>query len=321
MAGVLSETGGTGLMLTICYITARRDNRIEWFFQSLARQATLATRVLVVDHFADEPGRKDETFEKFFRAFGEDSECWMKHVSPKPNVWNGPHRLTKDEWFAAASMRNTAICLCQTRYIAFVDDLSVLMPGWFNAVHEAVHDGYVGLGAYKKVQDLTVGADGVRFRETESGMDDRLRRVSQDVSPCDGGWLYGCSLVAPLEDLLEVGGFPEICDGLGSEDYCLGIALRNAGKHLKFDRRMLTLESEELHFVEKPFKRTDKGVSPNDKSHAALRIAQASTYFPNYFPEGGIRRMRDDVLLDGEPFPITQVPDRDWFDGQLLSEM
>jgi hypothetical protein len=66
-------------------------------------------------------------------------------------------------------------------------------------------------------------------------------------------------------------------------------------------------------------KKTDKGVSPNDKSHAALNIANGTKYFENYY-EGGIRKMREEVL-SGKPFPIVQIPDRDWYDGQLLSEM
>lgn len=41
---------------------------------------------------------------------------------------------------------------------------------------------------------------------------------------------------------------------------------------------------------------------------------------PNYYGEGGLRAVRNRVL-NGEPFPIIQVPDADWFDGQLLKEI
>lgn len=308
-------------MLTVAYITSRRDNRIEWFFESLSRETDFdpGIHVLVIDHFQAEEGRRDEIRDKWERS-GLWRHSGFEHRSPKPNVWNGPFRLPKDEWFAAASMRNTAICLCVGSHLAFVDDLSVVMPGWMQAVNEAIQGGYVGLGAYKKVRNLHFDNGVLSYEETEAGKDDRLRRVTQDVSSCDGGWCYGCSLVGKLEDFLTVGGFPEICDGLGSEDYCFGIALRNAGYHLKYDRRMMTLESEELHFVETPFKRTDKGVSPNDKSHAALAIAKGSKFYPNYFPDG-MRGLRDQVLMRGGPFPVMRIPDRDWFDGQLIAEM
>lgn len=317
--------------LTICYVSSRRDNRIEWFFDSLAKQVVLQAHLIVIDRFAEEPGRKDEIFNKFATAFtvplyveheekGNVPAKFFTHAEPKPTVWQGPHRLTKEDWFATANARNTALCLCRTSHIAFVDDLSVLMPGWWTSAQEAVAGNYIGCGAYKKVKNLVVkDGEPIGYVETSEGIDDRLRRVSEDVSPCTGGWLYGCSCVFPVEDLLEVGGWPEICDSLGSEDCCLGIALANAGKRLKFDRRMLTLESDELHFVEPPMKRTDKGVSPNDKSHAVLEIAKQSTYFPNYY-EGGIRALRDYVLA-GNPCPITQIPTCDWYDNQPISEM
>lgn len=334
------------MSLTIAYITSRRQPKIEWFFDSLSKQVALQHHVIVIDHFANEPARKEEIFEKFAKAFtvplhieheekGNVPSKFFTHVEPKPNVWSGRYRLTKEDWFSAANSRNTAICLCRSSHIAFVDDLSVLtsirpfpryevgvIRNWWEAAYAAVDGNYIGLGAYKKVKNLIVeNGVPVSFEETESGMDDRLRRVNKDVSECQGGWAYGCSMVAPLEDLLEVGGFPEFTDGLSGEDYCLGIALSNCGKHLKFDRRMLTLESEELHFVEPPMKRMDKGEigTDRDKSHAALRIAQGSMYYPNYY-EGGIRAMRDHVLA-GNSFPIVQIPTHDWFDGQALAEM
>jgi len=316
------------MSLTLSYITSRHDCRIEWAFDSVARQVMEPIHVLVIDRYADKPERGDEIQFKFDYAFrrkglgAKSFGCTLEHRAPKPSVWAGEHRLTKQDWFSAASVRNTAICLCKTSHIAFVDDLSVLMPLWLNAVQEAVEGNYIGCGAYKKVKSLVVrDGEPVGYVETQQGYDDRLRRVVDDVSPCTGEWLYGCSFVAPLEDLLEVGGLPELTDGLSGEDYGLGIALQNAGKHLKYDRRMLTLESEELHFAEPPMIRKDKGEigTEKDKSHAALRIIRQSKYYPNYY-EGGIRALREHVLA-GNSFPIVKIPDRDWFDQQLLSEM
>ena len=65
--------------------------------------------------------------------------------------------------------------------------------------------------------------------------------------------------------------------------------------------------------------RRDKGVSPNDKSHAALRIARGTKYFENYFP-GSTRALRDHYQKHGS-FPIVLEPKHDWYDGQLLAEM
>jgi hypothetical protein len=57
------------MSLSICYVTARRDNRIEWFFDSLVKQVVLQGHIIVVDRFADEAGRKEEVFGKFAKAF------------------------------------------------------------------------------------------------------------------------------------------------------------------------------------------------------------------------------------------------------------
>jgi hypothetical protein len=290
--------------LTIAYVTSRRDCRIEWFLDSLAPQIQgRAICIMAVDHF-----------------YNERSMPSLLQSPPKPNVWNGPHRLTSEDWFAMASARNTALCLCDTTYLAYVDDLSVLMPGWLDAVYEAVEGNYIGCGAYRKVKNLVV-ENGIPVSFEEGGTDNRISLVSQDVTDCNGAWLYGCSLVAPVEALLSVDGWPEsICDGMGFEDCLMGIVLKNNGNTLKFDRRMMTLEAEELHFVEPAMKRSDYGVSPNDKSHKALEIARNSATFDNGFGEGGIRALREKVL-SGKPFPIQHNPRHEWFTGMPLSEL
>jgi glycosyltransferase involved in cell wall biosynthesis len=321
--------------LTIAYVTARKDCKWEWFFSSLINQILESDdiRVIVVDSYEGTRAGLTRTNGSLpiqaQQFFGLDK---LLHVRPKPNVWQGEHRLTKENWFAMANARNTALCLCETDYIAYCDDLSVLLPGWLNAVKEAMAGGYIACGAYRKVKNLVVENGEVKSF-TPFSEDCRLASAKDEVSPCTGDWLYGCSCAMPVEDLLEVGGWPEMCDGLGSEDTTLGIVLGNAGKHLKYDKRMMTYEDEDLHHytvgsdstwenglrVSASLKRRDKGVSPNDKSHAIVNIARGSKYFENYY-EGGMRALREHVLA-GNPFPICQIPDRDWYDGQLISEM
>lgn len=313
--------------LTAAYVTCRWDCRLEWFLDSLALQLNGdPIEVIIVDFFADEPGRRKEHLLKLTKH----PNIHFTITEPKPNVWSGPHRLTKDNWFSAANSRNTALCLCKTSHIAYVDDLSVLMPGWLQAAKDAIEGNYVACGAYKKVRELTV-IDGVptHYIETDSGTDDRLRRVTEDVSPCTGGWLYGCSVVAPVETLLSVDGWPEmICDGQGAEDYTLGIVLANCDVHLKYDRRLLTLESEELHQyttvsdtvkVSSSFRREDFGVSPDDKSHRALNIARQSRTFENGYT-GGMRGERERVL-SGQPFTIKGTPEHEWYTGARLADL
>lgn len=307
--------------LTIAYLTNRLDPKIEWFFDSLQRETGgngSGWSLVVVDfNHADRPS-------DFITIPDVD------HVPPKPTVWQGPHRLTKDNYFAAANARNTALCLASDGWIVFVDDLSVLMPGWLAAVREAMAKGYVACGAYRKVKNLVVEAGkAVSFEHHAAGVDHRWN-YGRDDKPvkCGGNWAYGCSLALPVDLALSVGGYPEaLCDGCGYEDTVFGLMLENAGATFRYDRRMLTLESEEHHHLPGQFfKRDDpcKGdpnASPrDDQSHAMLNYARANRYHPNYFGAEGIRGLRQRVLA-GEDFPVMQIPEHRWFDGKPLAEL
>lgn len=239
---------------------------------------------------------------------------------PKPSVWQGPHRLTKEDWFAKANACNTALCLAPDGWIAYVDDLCVLAPTWMQAVRDAMAGNYILYGSYKKCLNMVV-KDGVLESYDIKGNDSRLPYQNGDVSECPADTLYGCSFAAPVEALLEVNGWDENCDGLGSEDSILGVRLGNLGKYqFKFDKRMTTYESEEGHEPKgSVMRRSDYGVSPNDKSHAILAAARATTYAPNYF-DGGIRKLREHVLAGGS-FPIMKVPEHEWFTGTPLKDL
>lgn len=318
--------------LTIAYMTCRKEPQFDWFFDSLGKQLLeldMMVRVVVVDYHSDSRTQLHfSTFSRVIQAGG-----YFVWTRPKPSVWQGGHRLTKEDWFAASNARNTALCYATDGWICYADDLSVLVPGWLQSVREAMASGYIALGAYKKVRDLVVENGEIKsFTEFPGGLDSRWNYGGERGSvSANGGMLYGCSVVMPVEALLEINGWPEdLCDGLSSEDYCCGIALQNAGYPFRYDRRMLTLESEEHHHIEPAFRRDDwhfenglpvrGGNGGGDKSHAALNIAKQSKYFPNSFGEGGIRALRQRIL-SGEPFPIPASPDREWFTGQLLSEL
>lgn len=312
--------------LTIAYLTMRQEPRIEWFIESLSNQLSSEDKdrisVFVVSFFP-----------LSFLGMRYIDRPMVRCVEVKPCVWQGPHRLTKVDWFDASNARNTALCHAPDGWIAYVDDLSVLMPGWLNAVREAMAGNYIVLGAYKKVKKLVVENGEVKsFEEFPGGIDSRWTYGTPSAPvPANGGMMYGCSVAMPVEALLTINGWPEdLCAGLGSEDYCCGIALENAGYTFKYDRRALTLESEEDHHTGPVFRKEDwhfengvpviGGNGGSDKSHAALNIAKQSKYFPNSFGEGGIRELRRRVL-GGEPFPIPKTPDRDWYTKIPLSEL
>ena len=317
-------------MITLVYISNRREPRIRWFLESLKSPPQTADfgqpyKLVFVDFY------RNERAPEFLQLL---SDHQVKHVDPMPNVWCGPFRLAQADFFAAAAFRNTGLCYAEDGYIGWIDDLSVLLPTWVEAARDSMAIGYVALGSYRKVRELVVKDGRIQSfvaptakrtlpdgREEEFciGDDTRLRQVTQDVTPCDGGWLYGCSLFGPVESFLKVNGWPEWCDSMGHEDCVLGKTLRNAGVDLRYCRKMQTLESEEDHWQEGNFKKYDKGPpgTNQDKSHKAIAMGERCTY---YYTQQNIRELRQKIL-SGQPFPTTGLlPTHDWFDSQPVSE-
>lgn len=299
-------------MITIAYTTNRRNPRFEWFVDSLVRQCGCdPIELLVIDFYAAE---------RDLAAYARSRGLNATSHAPKPTVWQGPHRLTKANYFAAANTRNTAICLAKHDYLVFADDLSVLTPTWYGRVKLAAAEGYVVCGSYAKVKNLVV-EDGVIIHHEDHPAGRDARRLHQrSFGPCPSNWFYGCSCGAPIEAFLTINGYPEICDGMGYEDSVTGDALANAGFSIRFDPEMLTWESEEAHHEEPAFKREDPGKSPNDKSHALLNMCRGAKRFENYFGAIGIRGLRKLVQI-GEPFPVVRIPEHEWFTGKRLSEL
>lgn len=298
------------MSLSIIYQTAREEPKIEWFLDSLKRELGdfKNLKLIIVDFYRNQ------------RPLPVTDLPWETvWIEPMPNHYQGPHRLTKEDWFAAANSRNSGLCHASDGHVVFVDDLSVLLPGWFKAVQDMMKARYIACGAYHKVKELVV-ENGNVVSYKNGGLDHRYKYGS-DSGPvdCRGDWLYGCSCGGPTDVFLSVGGFPSyLADAISSEDYCLGIVLTNNGHQLKYDRRMMTFESEELHSVGKVMIRRDKGTSPNDKSHSLLDRVRRLKHFENYY-EGGIHQLRLDALA-GKPFPPCRMPVTDWYDGQRIAD-
>lgn len=308
-------------VLSIAYMTNRREPHFEWFAQSFHRECGgdySGLKMICVDFWADTiPGRRER-----FQAL-----CGMPltHIVPKPTVWQGPHRLTSVDYFAAANARNTALCVAPDGYLVFVDDLSVLMPGWLNEVRRAMAHNYVACGSYEKVLDLVVeNGQVMSFTEHEPGKDARAKTYDgQEPFRCGGSWAFGASIGMPVEMLLSVNGYDEDNDSQGGEDYICGIMLEKNGFELRYCPRMKTLESEELHFVEPPFKRIIKEgptAAEIDASHRILNMVQKGGRHraPNY---ANMRELRQKVLFENQPWPVSQIPANDWRDGQPLASM
>lgn len=313
--------------MSICftYITSRRDCRIEWWFESLARIISLPAQVIVVDAYAEEPGRRDEVLEKFAKGFvgplhiehvekGNVPGKFFSHVLPKPTIWQGKHRITKEDWWAKSSGQNTSVCLCREPWICMTDDRSVLMPGYFECLVDAMRSGYAVVGTYEKHANMKV-ENGVIVDPGETlGVD---HRPQFDHPTPTHDW-YGGHFALPLEWCLQVNGWSEdVCDSLGLEDAMFGVTLRNSGLPMCYDARMKIIEDRTPGEIDGALKRADKGVSPNDKSHKIVEIFRDKNSSQNSFD---IRNLRDRVL-NGEPFPAPSASHLDWYDGQPISEM
>lgn len=301
-------------MITIAYMTFRKNPRFEWFVDSLLLQdKKVEFKVIVVDFLRDV-----RDLAEYARSRGLNAVS----VAPKPSVWQGPHRLTKADYFAASNARNTAIALADDGYICFVDDLSVLSNLWLSEVAIHAKTGRVICGTYQKALNLVVKNGKIAsMKHYPQGEDGRLMKWrGGDRGPCDPRWFFGCSCGAPVEALLKINGYPEICDGMGYEDSQTGLVLRNAGFHVWFSHRMGTTESEEGHHEDTPMLREDPGQSPNDKSHALVNMCRKLTRFDNYFGDEGLRGLRQRVR-SGEPFPIMNHPTTEWFTGTPLKDL
>jgi len=233
--------------ISVIYTTHRPQPHFDWFADSLARQLDDGeTEVIVVDGLLT-PARVAELEHTVAGRFA------FRHLRPKPTPYNGPYRLTRNEYFAASSARNTGIALARMPYVLFIDDCSVLMPGYWPEAQRAARHGYIVSGAGQRHVSMVVERGvllssrlvegGIRTAQDprwKQGDDTRLVRLGDDQ-------LTGCSFGAPRSLLLGVNGLDELCDSVGGEDAQLGIRFGLAGERIYYSRRMLVVMDEEVH--------------------------------------------------------------------------
>jgi hypothetical protein len=291
--------------LSICYITGRAEPHIEWALEAIARQRVPRDVIdfLVVDAL----GRDAASLIKGHEDIGARAVQDFRVVPPKPNVWQGKHRVTSVDFWAKSAASNTALCLSKHDYVVFLDDRARLGDAWLDTVRAGYQTRESVLaGAYKKVE----GAACVE-------VDHRLQLCPEGKKDCGGGWLYGCTFALPLEWCLQINGFEEGCDGLSSEDYIFGFMLGRSGRRIDFVPSLLvTLERSYQH--SNKFARLDKGTAPHDKSHAACaRFGKRKR--TEFTPDLTVLRAQ---LAQGGAFPIPDPKGdyRDWYDGSLIRD-
>ena len=286
--------------MTLACATIRADPRIDWTIESIRRQEAPGDQVEIL--VVDAEGRAPEDL----GCVAGGAIASVTVTRPKPTPWQGSGRVTRRDWWACASARNTAIALCRTDYIAFVDDRCRLGDDWMAALRDGERTREAAIaGSYQRA------GDGI-------APDHRRDLHPAGLRDCGGGWLYGCTFALPLEWCLEINGFEEGCDGMSGEDCIFGLMLANAGHRIDFDPRLL-IRQDRSTGTEHNLVRAPKGVPTTGKSMAAIarfgRLARTE-----FTPD--LRALRDLIAAGGE-FPAVD-PDgdhRDWHDGRRLQDL
>jgi len=290
------------MRITICFITAREYPQLDWLISGLADQAKKRDEIELI--VVDALGRSATEI----GYYPIPAITKLVETRPKPTIWQGPHRITAHDFFANANARNTAIVLCTTSYICFLDDRCKLDPGWF----EAVRCG-------EKKRDAVLCGSYAKHWSGGISMDNRRASKPQGQKRCLPEWSYGCNLALPLRWALKVNGFEEGCDPVGVEDCVFGQMLGNAGYRADFVAEMSVQQdrNDPRGYLHPPkFPRQDKGLSPNDKSNALIdRFCKRSR--TEFTPD--LNRLRE-VLARGEAFPLPDpnADYRDWYDGTSI---
>jgi hypothetical protein len=332
-ARAVSGRGAKPATVSVVHVTHRREPAVGWFVDSLARQLEPGDQVEVI--FVDGLHDAQRSLELDQLVGGRFP---FRHVPSKPNPWNGSHRLTtRSEYAALSSARNTGIVYATAPYVVFVDDLCVLMPGWWEQVRRAASERLVIGGAYRKDHEMVVRA-GTLVSSSPVGVDCRWER-GDDARPVPlaGGELFGAGTGAPRDLLVELNGYDELCDPVGGEDYQLGLRIELAGVPVFYCRAMLAVESEELHRQPPVVTRLGKSLDPAtymrrlrefgvksrttdgeyDISHFLLDLfhgTRSPRTHGNYY---SLRVLTEDGL--GET--VARFPRVHWFDQEPLSLM
>ncbi len=323
------STAGIGIV----YATHRPEPRLDWFVESLAAQLDDdELELVVVDGLFSA-----ERMAQLDRVVGERFP--LRHVPPKPSPYNGAHRRTRVDLFAAASARNTGVVHTRKPYLVFVDDCSVVSPGWLAAVREHAEEGRVVSGAYEKRREMVVERGAiVHSKLDQSGIDSRaLLAEGGELVQIVGGQLYGASFGLPRALMLDVNGLDELCDPMGGEDYQLGIRLEWAGAPVFYDRRMLTVEAHTLERHGETPRRLGRTLAPEaylaklaefgiserstdgeyDNSHMVLDILYGTRETQAIGNDYNLALLAPDDL----PGLAAGLPDAYWFDGTPLEQL
>lgn len=258
--------------LTICIVTCRQNPQLDWVFNSpqVEGASLLAVSSMISTVHTD-------TF--------NGRTC--KIVPPKTPYFS-KHQINKS-WTKSASL-NTALCYCQTEWILFLDDRSILVAGFIDAVKCAMAGNYVMAGSYEKRTGIVFSNGAITKSGSVIETDQRPEQCNgQNPVKAPGIWLYGCVTLLPLEWALNVNGWSETwTNGIGFEDAIMGLTLERNNYPIYYDQRAKVIQDRTPGKCEPTMKKypTPKRVK-DPFAEAKLSTRSANPY--------DIRQLRNEV--------------------------
>lgn len=279
--------------ISICTITARAEPCYDWLLDDLARQRLPedVLEIVIIDFY-----------NRSADILVGPRPIPVRVYAPKPCPWQGPQRVTTQDYHAIANARNTALCLASYGYVAFVDDRSHLEAGWLPAAR----------AGFRKMAAICGPCD---KRKLDGELFDHRRALCpKGKRGCGGGWFYGGNFAAPLEWLLEVNGHEEGTDPSGCQDYVMGCMMANRGRRIDFVASM-GVQQDRCVTPSHPFP-----VPRSETKHAAINARFLNKIRTEMTPD--LRAMRYAVQR-GQPFPMhgMTADTLDWHSGVRVGDM
>jgi len=200
--------------------------------------------LIIVDDYPDD---RSDVVERVSSLLGLENVSVLRS---KENYWRS-NRLI-------GNARNTALIHVRGELVVFLDDYCWVRPRWLEE-HWKTYEKrpYTMVGAIQAVKYVPHRFDNLdelppsdpdedywdereRLRDWDSPeqrkrakevkhlgvTDSRGKKAKRN---CGGGWFYTCNASAPLEKIIEVGGFDEEFDTCSEEDIDLGLRLERVG--------------------------------------------------------------------------------------------